>query len=136
MELGEIQNILRNAKSIAVYGFSKNPNKVAHTIPVFLSRHGYSVFGINPQPFEVDGIKVYSTLSEIPNEIDILNVFRPSEFCFDVAKEAVERKKEHGDIKALWLQEGIINDDAKALAEANGIVFIQDTCIFKIFQTL
>lgn len=136
MELNEIQNILRNSKNIAVYGFSKNPEKVAHTIPVFLSRNGYSVLGINPQPFEMDEIKVYSTLAEIPDEIDILNVFRPSEYYLDVAKEAVERKKEHRDIKVLWLQEGIINNDAKALAETNEIVFIQDTCIFKIFNSL
>lgn len=136
MELNEIQDILRNSKKIAVYGFSKNPEKVAHSIPVLLSRNGYSVVGINPQPFEIDGIKVYSTLAEIPDEIDILDVFRPSEYCLDVAKEAIERKKVRGDIKVLWLQEGIINNDAKALAEANGIVFIQDTCIFKIFNSL
>lgn len=136
MELNEIQNILRNSKNIAVYGFSKNPEKLSHTIPVFLSRNGYKVVGINPQPFEFDGIKVYSTLAEIPDVIDILNVFRPSEHCLDVAKEAVKRKKERGDIKVLWLQEGIVNNDAKALAEANGIVFIQDTCIFKIFNSL
>lgn len=136
MELNEIQNILRNVKNIAVYGFSKNPEKVAHSIPVFLRHRGYNIVGINPQPFEIEGIKVYRTLAEVPDEIEILDVFRPSEFCLDVAKEAVERHRQRGDIKVLWLQEGIINNQAKALAESNGITFIQDTCIFKVYNSL
>lgn len=130
------QEYLKSYKTIAVYGFSKNPEKVAHWIPVFLKNKGYNVVGINPQKFEVEGIEVYQNLNEIPNEIDILNVFRPSEHCLDVVKEAVERRKVRGDIKVVWLQEGIVNDEAKKLAEENGIDFIQDTCIYKVYNSL
>lgn len=130
------QEYLKSYQNIAVYGFSKNPEKVAHWIPVFLKNKGYKIFGINPQKFEVEGIEVYQNLSEIPYEIEILNVFRPSEHCLDVVKEAVERRKNRGDIKVVWLQEGIVNDDAKKLAEENGIEFIQDTCIYKAYNSL
>lgn len=136
MEINEIQDLLRNSSTIAVYGFSRNSEKLAHSIPVFLRSRGYNIVGINPQPFEVEGIKVYQRLIDIPDKIDILDVFRPSEYCFDVAKEAVERRQKRGDIKVLWLQEGIINNEAKSLAEENGIIFIQDICIFKIYNSL
>ncbi len=127
---------LQKYKKIAVYGFSKNPEKVAHTIPVFLKKHGYDVVGINPQKFQVEGIPVYQHINDLPDEIEILNVFRPSDFCLDVVKEAVERKKVRGDIKVIWLQEGIVNNQAKDLAEENGIDFIQDTCIYKVYNSL
>ncbi|ROL58481.1 CoA-binding protein [Bacteroidetes/Chlorobi group bacterium Naka2016] len=127
---------LKKYKNIAVYGFSKNPEKVAHTIPVYLKTRGYNVVGINPQKFEVAGIPVYQKLMDVPEEIEILDVFRPSEHCLDVAKEAIERRKVRGDIKVIWLQEGIVNDEAKKLAEENGIVFVQDTCIYQVYQSM
>jgi predicted CoA-binding protein len=130
------QDYLKKYKTIAVYGFSKNPEKLAHSIPVFLKSRGYKVIGINPQKFEVEGIPVYQKLMDIPDEIEILNVFRPSEHCLDVAKEAVERRKARGDIKVMWLQEGIVNDEAKKLAEENGIEFVQDTCIYRAYNSL
>ncbi len=130
------KQFLKQFKTIAVYGFSKNPEKLAHSIPVFLKSRGYNIVGINPQKFEVKGITVYTKLEDVAEEIEILNVFRPSEYCLDVAKEAVERKKKRGDIKVIWLQEGIVNDEAQKLAEENGIEFIQDTCIYKIYNSL
>ncbi|MFN3781805.1 MAG: CoA-binding protein, partial [Candidatus Kapaibacteriota bacterium] len=82
------------------------------------------------------GIPVYNKLDEVPESIEILNVFRPSEHCIEVVKEAIERRKTRGDIKVIWLQKDIINDEAKKLAEANGIDFIQDTCIFNTYGLL
>ncbi len=136
MELHQLQEILKTHKNIAVYGFSKNSEKVAHTIPVFLSKFGYKIVGINPQKFEVEGIPVYQKLIDVEENIDILNVFRPSEHCLDVVKEAIERKRQKGDIKVIWLQEGIVNEDARHLAEENGFTFVQNTCIYKVFTSL
>lgn len=136
MNNNKAKQILKQYKTIAVYGFSKNPEKLAHSIPVFLKNRGYKVVGINPQKFEVEGIPVYTKLNDVAEEIEILNVFRPSEYCFDVAKEAIERKNKRGDIKVIWLQEGIVNEEARKLAEENGIEFIQDTCIYKIYNSL
>lgn len=118
-------------KNIAVYGMSTNPMKAAYDVPVFLLRQGYNIIPINPTTDDIAGKKAYAKLIDIPDEIDILNVFRPSEQALGVVEEAVERKKAKGDIKLIWLQEGIINDEAKKLAEANGMEFIQDMCMFK-----
>ncbi len=127
---------LKTCKTIVVYGFSKNPEKLAFSIPMFMKSQGYNVIGINPQKFEVEGIPVYNKLEEVQESIEILNVFRPSEYCLDVVKEAIERRKTRGDIKVIWLQKDIVNNDAKKLAEENGIDFIQDTCIFNTFGLL
>jgi predicted CoA-binding protein len=136
MNYEKAKEFLKQYKTIAVYGFSKNPEKLAHSIPVFLKSRGYNIIGINPQKFEVNGIPVYTKLEDVVETIEILNVFRPSEYCLDVAKEAVERKNKRGDIKVIWLQEGIVNEEARKLAEENGIEFIQDTCIYKVYHML
>ena len=115
---------------------STNPSKPSHTVPVFLSKKGYNIVPINPVAEEIVGLKVFKNIANIPNEIDILNVFRPSEAALAVVEEAVERKKAKGDIKLIWFQEGIINEDARKLAEENGIEFIQDKCMFKEFTSL
>lgn len=122
---------LQNFKNIAVYGMSKNQNKAAHTVPVFISKQGYNVIPVNPTVDEIANLKAYHKLIDVPENIEILNVFRPSEDALNVVEEAIERKKIKGDIHLIWLQEGIYNDEAKDLAEKNGIVFIQDKCIYK-----
>ena len=129
-----IEEIFKSYKTIAVYGMSTNPAKPSHHVPVFFLNEGYNVIPVNPVADEIAGKKVYKNLMDIPDEIEILNVFRPSEACLDVVKEAVERKNAKGDIKLIWLQEGIENDEAKALAEANGMEFIQDKCMYKEFK--
>lgn len=126
-----ISEIFKNHKNIAVYGMSTNPSKPSHTVPVFLLDNGYNVIPVNPKADEIAGQKVYRSLLEIPGEIEIVDVFRPSEQALAVVEEAVERKKQKGDVKVVWLQEGIINEDAKKLAEDNGIDFVQDKCMYK-----
>ncbi len=131
-----MQEIYSNYKTIAVYGMSTNPAKPAHNVPEFLDSKGYNIIPINPGADEIIGKKAYARLADIPDEIDILDVFRPSEQALGVVEEAVERKKAKGDIKLIWLQEGIINDEAKKLAEENGIEFIQDKCMLKEYKNL
>lgn len=118
-------------KTVAVYGMSTNPAKPSHKVPVFILGKGYNVIPVNPVADEIAGKKAYKSLMDIPDTIEILNVFRPSEHCLDVVKEAVERKNAKGDIKLVWLQEGIINEEAKKLAEQNGMEFIQNACMHK-----
>jgi predicted CoA-binding protein len=125
------KEILTNYNSIAVVGFSANTEKTAHRVPIYLIEQGYNVIPVNPVADKIAGLKVYHNLLSIPDEIEIVNVFRPSSDCYNVAMEAVERKKSKGDVKVLWLQEGITNDEAKKLAEENGIEFIEDKCILK-----
>lgn len=124
-----IQEIMKNFKRVAVYGMSANPSKPAFYVPELLSKNGYDIYPINPSAEEILGIKVFPKLIDVDGEIDILNVFRPSEQTVQVVQEAIERKKIRGDIKVIWLQEGIINEEAKKLALENGFIFIQDKCM-------
>ena len=130
-----VKEIFERYKTIAVVGMSKNPAKASYSVPKFFIDNGYKVIPVNPTADEIDGIKVYKTLSDIPDIIEILNVFRPSDIALEVVQEAIERRKTKGDIKLIWLQEGIINDEAKKLAEDNGIEFIQDKCMYKLYES-
>lgn len=126
----KIRQIL-SFKNIAVVGMSDNPEKPSNRVPAYLMKQGYKIIPVNPTKDEIMGIKSYKSLLDIEDEIDVVNVFRRPEHVLEVVKDAIERKKKRGDIKAIWLQEGIINDEAKKLAEENGLLFIQDKCMFK-----
>jgi len=117
-------------KTIAVYGMSANPEKAAHSVPVYLLSRGYDVIPINPRAGEIAGRKSFKGLGEIERRIDLLDVFRPSEEALAVVEEAVARRKERGDIDTIWLQLGIRNDRARVLAEQEGIRFVQHRCIY------
>ncbi len=123
------QEILSKYKTIAVYGMSGNPSKPAYEIPEFMIEKGYNIIPINPKEEEILGKKVYHNLMDVPDKIEILNVFRPSQEAVEVVKQAIERKKVKGDIDVIWLQLGIYNDEAKALAEDNAIEFVQNKCL-------
>jgi len=123
-------DILSKYKKIAVYGMSKNPSKPAYTVPMYMRENGYSVIPINPTTDAIADMKTYRSLSEIEEEVEILNVFRPSAEAVDIVEQAIERKNTIGDLKAVWLQLGIYNDEAKVLAEANGLEYIENACMF------
>ena len=130
------KEIFDSYKTVAVFGMSTNSSKPANMVPVFLMGKGYNIIPVNPMADEINGKKAYKKLLDIPDTIDILNVFRPSGQALDVVKEAIERKNQKGDIKVIWLQESIINNEAKKLAEDNGIEFVQDRCMLKEFNRL
>ena len=123
------EEILKNYRRIAVYGMSTNPSKAAYFVPELLASNGYEIFPINPTAENIMGKKSYKNLMEVEGDIEILNVFRPSDQTVQVVAEAIERKRLHGDIKVIWLQEGIYNEEAKELAIANGFEFVQDRCM-------
>jgi len=131
-----IREVLERYRSVAVYGMSKNPEKAAHTVPAYLLSHGFTVFPINPSAEEILGLKCYDSVGEVEGSIEILDVFRPAHEAPAIVEEAVERKGTRGDVAVIWLQEGIINDEAKHLAEEAGITFIQDRCIYKELRRL
>jgi uncharacterized protein len=126
-----IRDIFTKHHTIAVYGMSKNPEKAAHRVPAFLLSKGYAIIPVNPSADMILNRRCYHNLKEVEEYIDIIEVFRPSEETLSIVQEAVERKKEKGDIAVMWLQEGIQSEEAKMLAEKNGIIFIQDRCMFK-----
>jgi predicted CoA-binding protein len=116
--------ILEGSTTIAVVGASRDPGKSAHSVPLQMQLHGWQIIPVNPFADELYGEKVYRTLADIPEPVDIVDVFRPSDEAADVARQAAEM-----GAKALWLQQGIVNEEARRIAEAAGMDFVEDLCI-------
>ena len=120
----ELKNLLTEARTIAMIGASSNPDKASYGIMQQLQKRGYHVIPINPRETEVLGERAYASLADVKEPIDIVDVFRRPEDTPAIADEAVKV-----GAKALWLQTGIVNDDAAARAEAGGLLAVMDACI-------
>lgn len=118
-------------KNIAVVGMSKNPEKAAHYVPKYLDEKGYNIIPVNPTADEILGKKCYHKLSEISDNIDIVDIFRPSEQVLPVISEAIKLKP-----KVIWLQEGIHNLEAESLAQKAGIDVVFNRCMLAEHQRL
>ena len=120
----ELMKVLKESKTIAVVGCSRDPEKEAHRIPKYLKEHGYRIIPVNPFADKILGERVYKRLSDIKEPVDVIDVFRPSEECLDVVKEAIKIKP-----KVIWMQLGIKNKEAAELAKENGIKVVMDRCM-------
>lgn len=118
-----------SAETIAVIGCSTTTGKAAHDVPAYLQRHGYRVIPVNPFADQVLGEPAYDELADVDEEIDVVNVFRPSEEVPEVLEAVRERHAERGDAGIAWLQLGISHDEAATAAEADGIDVVQDRCM-------
>jgi predicted CoA-binding protein len=127
----EIRALLTEARVVAIVGASSNPDKAAYGIMQKLQRVGYRVIPVNPREQEVLGEKAYPSLADIPERVDIVDVFRRPEDTPAIADEAVKIAA-----KALWLQTGISNEDAAARAKAAGLIVVMDACIGAIHALL
>ncbi|MCH8914705.1 MAG: CoA-binding protein [Thaumarchaeota archaeon] len=119
----QIRDIL-SLKKVVVIGMSKNSYKAAHFVPKFLSDNGYDIIPVNPNSKEIMGKKCYNSVSEINGEIEIVDIFRPSDQVLPFVKEAIKKKP-----KVIWLQEGIHNSVAEELARKEGIKVIFNRCM-------
>ena len=117
------------ADTIAVVGCSTTQGKAAHDIPAYLQNHGYRIIPINPFADEILGERAYDSLADVEEEIDLVDVFRPSEETPDVVDNVVARHEAEGDAGAVWLQLGIASDEAEDRAESAGLQFVQDKCL-------
>jgi uncharacterized protein len=113
-------------KNIAVVGVSKNEEKPSHYVLEYLIEHGYNVFPVNPTITEVLGKKSYPNIADIPEKIDIVDVFRRSDDVLSVIDDAIKKKVE---IKVFWMQEGIYNEEAEKKAKDNGIDVVYNRCM-------
>ena len=118
------EQILAESTTIAVVGASRDPGKEAHGVPRQIQRHGWTIIPVNPHATELFGVPCYPTLADVPVHVDMVNVFRPSADCADVARQAAEIGAD-----AIWLQQGIVSPEARAIAEAAGIDYVEDHCI-------
>jgi predicted CoA-binding protein len=129
----EPSEVLRRYKVIAVVGASKNPEKDANTVPAYLRQHGYTVIPVNPTTDSIDGVKTYSSLADIPEEIartiDVVDVFRPSEEFPEVARAAVAMKKKTGRPFVFWGQLGLENEEAKKILAEAKVNYVMDRCM-------
>lgn len=126
----QIREILSLTK-VAVVGMSKHSSKAAHYVPKYLFDNGYDITPVNPTTDEILGRKCYDSISEVDEEIDIIDVFRPSDQVLPVIQEAIKKKP-----KVIWLQEGIHNAEAEELARQAGIKVIFNRCMLAEHQRL
>ena len=120
----DIRKILEQ-KNIAVVGMSKNEGKPAHFVPKYLIEHGYNVIPVNPTITEVLGRKSYPSIADIPDDVDVVDVFRRSEDVPPVVNDAINKK----GIKVIWMQSGIYNEEAERKAKENGIDVVFNRCM-------
>ena len=122
----EVRDLLASSKVIAVVGLSPNADRPSNQIAWYLHHQGYEVYGVNPmcEDAEVFGVPVLASLDEVPKPIDVVDVFRRAEHTPEVAREAVEV-----GAKVLWLQSGIVSDEAYRIASEAGLDVIMGVCI-------
>ena len=119
-----VEQILTTYDTITVVGASVAPAKAAHSVPLHMQRHGWRIIPVNPHATTVLDEPAYRRLADVPEQVGLVDVFRPSPEAADVARQAVA-----AGATALWLQLGIISDDARAIAEDAGLLYVEDRCL-------
>ncbi len=127
----EPETIVREAKTVAVVGASNDPEKYSHEVGSYLKEQGYRIIPVNPTEEEVLGERAYDTVDQVPEEVDVVEVFLPAEKTPQIAQDAVR-----AGAKVLWLQEGIENQEARQIAEEGGLAYVEDRCMRKTHESL
>jgi predicted CoA-binding protein len=121
-----IADALQRAKTIAVVGLSSNLLRPSHGVAAYLQSHGFRILPVNPRIKQCLGEKAYASLLEVPEKIDIVNIFRRSEFVEEIVDQAIQLKA-----PAIWMQEGVVHEKAAEKARQSGIFVVMDLCILK-----
>jgi hypothetical protein len=125
-ESDPVRELLKNARVIAVVGLSDNPLRPSHGVSAYMQQHGYRIIPVNPQIKISLGEKSYPSLLDVPGKIDIVNIFRRSEFVPEIVDQAIQLK-----IPAIWTQEQVVHEKAAERARNAGIFVVMDECILK-----
>ncbi|MCS6954121.1 MAG: CoA-binding protein [Bryobacteraceae bacterium] len=126
-----IAELLRSARTIAVVGLSSKPWRPSHGVAEYMQRAGYRIIPVNPNETEVLGEKAYPRLEAVPEKVDIVNVFRRPEFVLEIVEAAIRV-----GAPAIWLQEGVVNEEAAQRARQAGLFVVMDRCILKEHRRL
>ena len=118
--------LLKRAKTIAVVGLSDDPMRASHGVSAYMQSQGYRIIPVNPQIEVCLGEKAYGSLPDVPEKIDIVNIFRRPEFVEEVVEQAIQLK-----VPAIWMQEDVVHEKAAEKARAAGIFVVMDRCILK-----
>ncbi len=119
-----VERILTSYRTITVVGASTVPAKAAHSVPAYMQRHGWRIIPVNPHAGELLGEPVYRTLADVPEQVGLVDVFRPPWQAPEIARQAVA-----AGATALWLQLGIASAEARAIAEGAGLLYVEDRCL-------
>ena len=121
-----IRELLAETKTIAVVGLSDSPLRPSHGVSAYMQAQGYRIIPVNPTIEEALGEKSYPSLADVPEKIDLVNIFRRPEFVDEVVDQAIQRK-----VPAVWMQEDVINEAAAIKARNAGLFVVMDRCILK-----
>ncbi len=119
------EQILRTYATITVVGASSAPHKAAHTVPAHMQQHGWRIIPVNPHADEILGERVYRTIGDVPEQVEFVDVFRPSAQTPDITRQAVA-----AGATALWLQLHIESHEARAIASEAGLLYVENRCLF------
>ena len=120
------ETIVKEARTVAVVGLSSNPEKASNEVGAYLKEQGYRVIPVNPNEEQVLGEHSYETVEQIPEQVDVVDVFLPSDKTPEIAEDAVR-----AGARTLWLQEGIENSEAHRIAEEGGLAYVENRCMRK-----
>jgi uncharacterized protein len=121
-----IAELLKRSKTIAVVGLSDNPLRPSHGVSAYMQSHGYKIIPVNPRVKESLGEKAYRSLLDVPEKIDLVNIFRRPEFVEEIVDQAIQLK-----VPTIWMQEDVIHERAAETARRAGIFVVMDRCILK-----
>ena len=122
--MADAQEILERSRTIAVVGIARTTDKPSGGVPADLQRRGFRIVPVNPKADEILGEKAYASLADVPEDVDVVEVFRPAAEAPEIARQAVAI-----GARAVWLQLGIESDEARRIAEDAGLDFVQDRCM-------
>src|SRR5215212_7907034 len=125
------ETIVKEARTVAVVGLSDDPEKASNEVGSYLKDQGYRVIPVNPNEEEVLGEHAYDAVEQIPEQVDVVDVFLPPEKTPEIAEDAVR-----AGAKTLWLQEGITNSEARRIAEEGGLAYVEDRCMKQTHEGL
>lgn len=122
----DIKEMLTKYRTVAVVGLSPDPGKPSHEVAAYLKRAGFRIIPVNPACQEVLGERCYPTLADVPEEVEIVDVFRRSEFLPEIVEQAIAK-----GARVVWMQEGVVNEEAARRAEEAGLEVVMDRCMLK-----
>lgn len=133
MNRGDIEEILKRYKTVAVVGISRELNKDSHRVSAYLKAHSFRIIPVNPFADEILGEKSFKSLSDIPPEIqktiEVVEIFRPSEDVPKIVEQAIKLKALYGTLQVVWMQLGIANEEAAEAAKKAGLIVVMNKCM-------
>lgn len=125
-----LKKLLKQINNIAIVGASSNPERDSFKVMKFLMNYGYEIFPVNPKENDILGRRCYANLKEIEERIDMVDIFRANEFILAITNEAIEI-----NANIIWIQEGIVDENAASLAKKSGLTVVMDKCPKKILES-